>query len=237
MNAIVDHSYFGIGAYSVPEASRLLGLSVGNVRRWLAGYKYSNRDGKIASIKKDQPPLWRLQHPKYDDRIMLGFKDLIELKIVNQFLKKDISLQTIRRSLEVARSIIDDSHPFTTRRFKTDGVSIFLQQIDEDGNQQTLDLRKRQYIIREVMEQSFVDLDLTNDLVSSWRPHKGKPSIVIDPARSFGQPIARDCGIPTVTLAQAAKVEKSMQAVVRLYEVPLGVVKDAVEFERKLAAA
>jgi uncharacterized protein (DUF433 family)/transposase len=237
MNIAIDHNHFGLGAYSLPEAARLLRLSRANVRRWLSGYQYSAKSDTTKKPIKSQPSLWKLQYPKIEDHYILGFKDLIELKIVAEFVKQGVSVQTVRKCLNEAKLIIDNSHPFTTRQFRSDGVTIFLQQTNDDGAERTLDLKKRQFVIRKVMEQSFKDLDIEDNIVSRWRPYLGKKSIVIDPKRSFGQPVASEFGVPTVTLAQAVHAEGSVRAVANLYEVPANIVRDAVAYEKSLAVA
>ena len=225
MNIASNHIVFGIGAYSVPEAARLLAMPTANVRRWVGGYKFKN-EGKAES--QQMAPLWRLQHPKYESHLELGFKDLIELKFIKQFMKAGLKIQTIRACLGEAQKVIKDSHPFTTRQFESDGKTIFFKFLSNHGESQLLDLRKNQFVLEKLIEQSFKDLDIKNNEVSSWRPYKGKPTIVIDPSRSFGQPIASDFGVPTVTLAQAFEAEGSFAEVSRWYEVPIQIVRDAV---------
>ena len=73
-------------------------------------------------------------------------------------------------------------------------------------------------------------------MAARWWPLPGADTIVIDPQRSFGQPIAADYGVPTATLARAVTVEGSVKAAARAYEVPARVVRDAGEFEDRLAA-
>ena len=92
-------------------------------------------------------------------------------------------------------------------------------------------------VFKQVVEPTFRDLDLADGSVVQWRPYKGKPSIVIDPARSFGKPLAAKYGVPTAALADAARSEGSPQRAARVYEVPVSVVNDAVGFERSLTAA
>ena len=58
---------------------------------------------------------------------------------------------------------------------------------------------------------------------------------MIDPARAFGRPLAEG-GVSTEVLANAATVEGSIGKAARAYEVAPAAVRDAVEFERKLAA-
>ena len=56
-------------------------------------------------------------------------------------------------------------------------------------------------VFKQVVEQTFRDFDLVDGSVVQWRPFSGKPSIVIDPARSFGKPLAAEYGVPTIALA------------------------------------
>ncbi len=237
----------GIGFYTVPEAARLLRIPVINIRRWLAGYPYKTRDGE----RRVMPPLWTPQLPAYERHIELGFRDLIELRFVSAFLAAGLGILTIRRCLEHARTFVHDERPFSTRRFRTDGKTIFFELVDRvidgtydslsefppDERQSLVDLRNRQYVFRDVIAQTFKDLELDDDAVARWRPYRGKETIVIDPKRAFGQPIAANAGVPTRTLTDAVKAEGSERRVASLFNVARTVVRDAVLFESELAIA
>jgi uncharacterized protein (DUF433 family) len=222
----------GIGYYSVPEAARLLKMPAINIRRWLGGYRYTRGGDEFV-----MPPLWTPQLPRHGEHIELGFRDLIELRFVHAFTKANLSLITIRRCLEFARDVVDDDRPFSTRRFQTDGKTIFLNIARQTGEEELLDLTKRQYVLKQIIERTFKDLDIENDAVTRWRPFKGKKSIVIDPLRAFGQPITADYGVPTNALADSVRAEGSISRVSQLFEVPEQVVRDAVLFEKALIAA
>jgi uncharacterized protein (DUF433 family) len=222
----------GIGFYTVPEAARLLKIPALNIRRWLGGYSYTQGEKTVR-----MPPLWLPQLPGYEHHIELGFRDLIELRFIKSFLDSGLSLITVRNCLEYAREYAKDDRPFSTRRFQTDGRTIFLQSLRQSGEEELLDLRNRQYVIKKIIDRTFKDLDLSdNDIVGRWRPFGGKQSIVIDPERAFGQPIANNYGVPTIVLADAVKAEGSVDRVTRLYDVSASVVRDAVKFEKSLAA-
>lgn len=228
-----DYALLGTGFYAVPEAARLLKTPARNINRWLGGYSYE-RDGDTTML----PPLWKPQLPRdQDNHIELGFRDLIELRFVAAFIQAGLGLKAIRSCLEFARECVQDERPFSTRRFQTDGRTIFLDSLRRSGEAEVLDLKKKQYVFRQVIERSFKDLDIENDAVSRWRPFQGKKSIVIDPARSFGQPIVSRYGVPTVVLADAVKAEGSIEIVSKLYDVPVSVIADAVKFEQSLLAA
>lgn len=226
-----EEAPLGIGYYSAIEAARLLDTPVRNVRRWLGGYSY--RQGhEVFHVE----PLWTPQLPRYDSAIELGFRDLIELRFVKEFIKAGLGLKTIRHCLNYARECVNDEHPFSTRRFQTDGRTIFLESATDAGDAVLLDLKDKQYTIKAVIDRTFKDLDIEDEAVKRWRPYKGKASIVIDPDLVFGQPTTAKYNIPTITLAQAVAAEGSEKAVSALYEVPISVVRDAVAFEETLAA-
>ncbi len=227
-----DDIPLGIGFYTVPEAARLTKTPALNIRRWLGGYSHLNRGEKV-----NIPPLWVPQIPKLDDHIELGFRDLIELRFVQAFIDAGLALKTIRNCLNYARECARDDRPFSTRRFKTDGRTIFLDGLKQSGETELLDLKQRQYVFKHVIERSFKDLDISDDAVARWRPFNGKDTIVIDPARAFGQPVAAEFGIPTVVLAEAVKIEGSVERVAKLYDVTAHIVRDAVKFEESLLAA
>lgn len=222
----------GIGLYTVGDAARLLRTPARTVRRWLAGYEY-RRDGE----RRHVAPLWEpdLQHP--EDGVELSFRDLIELRFVRAFTGIGLDLRTIRACLAAARSAIESDRPFSSGRFRTDGKRIFLELTRGTDDPALLDLKNRQYVFPKIIEQTFRDLDLEDDLVVRWRPWKGKDSIVIDPHRSFGQPVAAAFGVPTIVLAEAVEAEGSVARVAALYEVDPAVVRDAVAFHKELAAA
>lgn len=222
----------GVGSYTAPEAARLLKISALNVNRWLRGYTY-RRSGEERRI----PPLWSSQHADVQDHLEIGFRDLIELRFVSAFVDAGVGLLAIRNCLEYARECVQDERPFSTRRFQTDGRTIFLESIERADETKILDLKQRQYVFKQVIERTFKDLDIEDDAVARWRPFNGKPSIVIDPGRAFGQPIASQFGVPTVALAEAVEAEGSIEDVARLFDVSVGTVRDAVQFEDGLKRA
>jgi uncharacterized protein (DUF433 family) len=222
----------GIGYYTVPEAALLLGIAPRNIRRWLGGYRYEQDDSVV-----EMPPLWTPQLPAHEHHLELGFRDLIELRFVKALMDHGLGLKTIRNCLEYARECVKDDRPFSTRRFRTDGRTIFLESAERTGEAELLDLKNRQYVLKQIIERTFKDLDIDNDIVVRWRPYSGKNTIVIDPQRAFGQPIASASGVPTVALADAVKAEKSFDRVSYLYDVPVSVIRDAVNFENSLRAA
>jgi uncharacterized protein (DUF433 family) len=229
-----DADLFGVGSYTIREAARLIRTPAISISRWMRGYSY-RRKGQVYT----SPPLWQAQWPAIDgEPIEIGFRDLIELRFVKEFTEAGVGLLAIRNCLDFARELVQDDHPFSTRRFRTDGKTIFLESAKQAGDdREMLDLKRRQYVFGQIIERTFKDLDIEADAVARWRPFNGKDSIVIDPNRSFGQPIAAESGVPTIVLAQAVEAEGSQERVAWLFEVSLAAVKDAVRFEGTLGRA
>lgn len=225
----------GIGLYTAPEAGKLTGVPVARIRRWLLGHAY-HRDGE----RHWSNPLWQPQVPRLGKEVELGFRDLLELRFVDAFTKAGLSLRAIRKALDVAREVTGTDHPFATARFRTDGRSIFLRvagELAEEAEPVLIDLLKQQYALNRIVEPSLKDLDFDDGGVASrwWPAGRAKP-IVLDPAHAFGRPIIADVGVTTRALADAAVAEGTVERVARMYEVSVAAVRDAIAFERRLAA-
>src|SRR2546429_9784687 len=114
------HPLLGSGIYTVPEASNLSGVSTGRIRRWLKGYRYKSHKKRYAS-----PALWRGELEPIHNSLALSFLDLIEVRFVDAFLGRGVSWAILRRARQRAQELFNDSHPFCSNRFATDGHAIF----------------------------------------------------------------------------------------------------------------
>lgn len=219
---------FGIGAYTLAEAGDLLNVSSITLHRWLFGYHYHHH-GRY----KEQEPLWEPQYGRDQEVPILGFRDLMEARIVRGLRQTGIGLPTIRECLTLASQFVDDAHPFSTTRFRTDGKRLFLEQSNGFGDPELLDLKARQNVFKRVVEPTFKDLEYGAEAAARWWLIPNKRTIVIDPARAFGHPIAAESGITTERLAQAVEAEGSVDKVARLFEISPGTVEDALTFEHR----
>lgn len=214
---------FGVGVYSVSEAARMIDMPPRNLRRWLSGYDHHG---------KREDPLWLPQYAlDADEPMVIGFRDLVEARIVNSLRNMRIGLPTIRRCIARARELIGDDRPFSTRQFKTDGKSLFLEIWRDVGEPEMIDLRSLQGVFARIVAPSLTGLDFDSDAASRWWLLDGKRTIVADPERSFGQPIVAECGVATERLARAVKAEGSVEAVAKLFELRPRLVRDAIEYE------
>jgi hypothetical protein len=68
-----------------------------------------------------------------------------------------------------------------------------------------------------------------------WWPLGRRKNVVVDPARSFGQPIDAVSSVPTRILAFAGRRD-GLSMAARMYEVAVASVKRAIEFEIAMEA-
>jgi uncharacterized protein (DUF433 family) len=222
----MSEAVFGIGIYTAPEAARMVGMQPSTLRRWLLGYEHHTTR---------EAPLWRPQYdPADDEGVLLGFRDLVEARIVNALRAKKIGLQTIRTCLDRAKAIVGQDHPFSTRQFKTDGKTIFLEITRGLDEPQLVDLKRSQGVFSRVVAPTLDDLDFGKDGAERWWLLHGRRTIVADPERSFGQPIIAEYGMTTARVAQAVEAEGSVEKVAKIYEIKPRLIRDALAYESQL---
>ena len=235
--------YSGTGFYSLADAARLIRVPARSINRWLYGYAYTstkNEDKQQHNVN----PLWETEYAKdsFDGKV-IGFRDLLELRIVREFVGNGVPLVVIRRCLETARQIYGNAYPLTTHRFSTDGKTVFMQVMREGMEKEMLDLRKRQLVFSDIIKPSlYSGIEYDGDFARRWYPEgRNRRNIVLDPQQQFGKPMVAEIGIPTEALYSNYKVEGGDQAaigiVARIFEIPVQKVEAAVRFEEHLRLA
>jgi hypothetical protein len=250
------YQWIGSGLYTIAEAARLTGISEGRVRRWMRGYTFQRRGEPRTS-----PPVVLGEYAATDSgTIALSFVDLIEVRFVDAFLKKGVKWPVLRKAHDKAANELGVDHPFATRKFSTDGHTI-LTRIGESA---IIDIAGGQLGFYRILKRYLVKgLDFRGQLAIRWWPLGKRRSVVIDAARSFGQPIVSKEGVPTAVLHHAYLAESrakdslksdrklsgvvesvssaaehidAIERVAKWYDVERHSVRAAVEYELQLAA-
>jgi uncharacterized protein (DUF433 family) len=225
-------SLLGVGIYTVPEAAWMTDVSPPRIRRWMRGYKFRVGDETHAS-----PAVWKPDLPEIDGALALSFRDLIEVRFVDHFLKQGITWKKLRRAAIYASEVVKSTHPFSTRKFKTDGTRIF-GEFREKRGKRILDVLERQYTIAGVVAPYLYEgLEFAGNRPRRWFPLKNSRRVVIDPAIAFGQPTINPEGVPTQVLARAFAAEKNVDRVAYWYDVPKRSVQDAIDYQQRRLAA
>ena len=219
----------GIGIYTAAEAGRLLRIPAKKIARWVRGHRVGAHF---------YAPLWNAQIHLSDGQIFLGFRDLLEARIANRFIQEGLSPQRVRAGIALASEIIGTDRPLSSYRFRTDGREIFFKILstDDEGQprEQLLNLFRRQFEFKQVIDPLLRDVDFEDGEPSMWWPLGKQQHVVVDPARSFGQPIDADTSVPTRSLAAAAAIDGEQEAALA-FDVSVAAVKRAVRFEAAMA--
>lgn len=227
---IAEKNLVGTGLYTVKEAEALTGVPAAAIRRWLRGYEYHHHGGRTA-----MPPVWASDTPATESTFGLSFLDLMEVRFVHAFRKHHVSWNAIREAARRACEIYGSTHPFSMKRFKTDGKRIFAE-LERERDIQLLDINREQFVFHNVVERSlYVGIEFDDGQAARWFPLYPQKKVVIDPERAFGRPIVDKTGIPAEILAKAAEVEGSIATAARWYDVSVSSVKAAIEFQRRVA--
>ena len=228
----------GTGLYAVAEAARLSGVSPSRIRRWIKGYGWARGKDKERH-QHHSPPVWRPDVAPIEGAQALSFRDLVELRFVDAFLRAGVSWKRLRAVAEEASKRFDTTHPFSTRRFVTDGRTIY-DQVRREAGDTLEDLQTHQFAFRRVISptlQGGLEFSETGTALRWWpEPGRGDRLIVVDPRRSFGQPVIDKADVPTGVIAAAVKVDGEKKAA-DWFDLPLKAVRAAVKFEASLKKA
>ena len=222
----------GVGLYSAQQAAVLAGAEAREVRRWLFGYRYTS--SKHAHFS---PPLWESEL-KGAVKDQVGFRDLMELRIVKQFVRHGVRLPVIRSAIESAQRMFGTSHPLTTHRFLTDGRRLFHEAEATQGGSELIDVAKQQLVFNSIIRPALLTgIEFGPDGVARrWYPVPKSKVIMLDPTLAFGRPVLAQYGVTVETIVEAMKAEGNRSTVARLFDVPATVIDSALRFEERLAA-
>jgi len=226
LTASVEHiELIGVGLYTPAEASRLVGVPSSKIVRWLGGHTANN---------KHYERLWRSEINLGDGQVYLGFRDLMEIRVANAFIQQKLSAQKVRQAIEIARDIIGEERPLSTTKFRTDGRTVFLQVLSENGDAKIIDLFRSQFAFKEVIEPSLKNIEFEDGVPVRWWPLGKAAKILVDPNFSFGRPIESETGIPADILASAAEAEGSIEAAARTWRVSIASINRAIEYQTRI---
>jgi uncharacterized protein (DUF433 family) len=225
-----QYQLIGRGLYSLHEAYRLTGVPTRRIVRWTRGYSYNH-----AGEQHTSEALIAHEFDPVDGQPILSFLDLIEIRFLNAFRSYGVSWKAIRIAAQRAKEILNHTHPFSTKRFRTEGRSIFADFVDKAGDQHLLDLVRNQYEFRKVVSPYlYAGIEFYSQEPLRWWPNGKSAGIVIDPQRSFGAPIVAKVGIRTQVLFNSYMAENSYQAVADWYGIDSRFVQVAVQYEETL---
>lgn len=221
----------GKGLYSAPDAARLTAVPAGRIDHWLRGRSRSYRGEQVFD-----EPLWVPDVPDVDGQLFLSFRDLIEVRIVDRFRAHGLSLPYIRKVVEAARLIVGERYPFSSGSFKTDGRRLYQEVVSRTDEPRLIEVVGGQHAFHSIISIGLKDVEFEDGVLALWRPEAGREDVVLDPRRSFGQPILVESGTSTSIIKLAFERGRGPRETSRDFEISERAVRSALAFEAKLAA-
>lgn len=222
---------YNVPAYSVTDAARYLRIPLATLRSWLKGRSYRTKAG------------WRtfepiIQRPS-SDLPQLSFTNLVEahvLRIIRQ--THQVKLDKVREALDYISKQFDTLHPLVDKKFQTDGVDLFVDQMDKLVNVS----RSGQLAIRETLKHLLTrvewdEKDVATRLFPFIYPEGDETKILyIDPRISFGKPVIAGKGVPTTSVADLYDAGDEIEAIADEFDCTPEQIKAAIQFESLSAA-
>jgi uncharacterized protein (DUF433 family) len=218
-----------VGLYTVADAARYIEEARPRLARWAQGYTF-RRGGE----QRYSGPVLQRGVPGLAELRVLTFLDMVELKLIGVLRRLRIPLMRIRRAGEIAAREWGIAHSFATREIFTDGTRL-LHHWGLDGTGRVAEVGSSQIAFEDLARPFYRALDFGDEPVPErYWPMGRSAGIVLDPGRSFGQPIDERSGVPTRVLYEMAEGGSTAETIAWWYELDAAAVRRGVEFERAL---
>lgn len=215
-------------AYPVSTAAHYLYVPLATLRSWVAGRRYPTSLGEghfepVITVPEGKP-------------LLLSFTNLVEAHVLAAIPNHGVILPNIRSVIEFLQGHYGVDHPLADARFKTDGLSLFIEILGQLVNV----TMQGQLAIREVMEAHLQRVEHDSEgLAARLFPFTrygatkvDQPrTVMIDPRIAFGRPVLTGTGIPTAVLADRYKAGDSMQDLAADYECDRELIEEAIRCE------
>jgi len=207
------------GAYTLPDAARLLRLPLRRLRAWVLGRDAAEAFGHRGTGK---------------DRTF-DFYTLIELFTIGQLRAQGLSWPTLRKARAELMERFQTPHPFALEGLLVDGHRL----LKELGDESLLELGSGGQTAFEKVIAPFcrrLDFDETTKLASRFYPDGPDSDVVVDPHHAFGRPVINGTNVTTEALACLIRGGEKIEDVAQDFRLEPEQVANAWEFERRLAA-
>ena len=219
-------------AYGIPLAAHYLRVPAATLRYWVLGETYTTEKGR----RKHAQPVIILPAP---GRQLLSFFNLAEAHILRAPRKEQrIQLPHIRWAIDFVADKIGASHPLLQDRFKTDGVRLFVDALE----QRLVDASGfGQMVMPELMDH-LERLEFEDKVVSRLYPFTrrsgaGPRTVFIDPRYSFGRPVLAKVYVPTAAIVDRYEAGESIDDLAKDYGCEGLEIEEAIRCELPAKAA
>jgi uncharacterized protein (DUF433 family) len=180
---------FDIPLYTTAEAARFLGVPTSTFATWAKGYV---RRPSGHPVVVGEPIVTSMRAESGYPTV--PFVGLAEAMIIAAFRRAGVSLQHIRRAVGIIQQEIGLDHALASERLYADGAVILFDYAENEDDRELGGLTEvvsRQRVFAPTIEDYLKRIEYGRDgwAVRLVSPATDQPVVVVDPERSFGQPI------------------------------------------------
>ena len=226
MGQVIPAFTLGSGAYTLPDAARLLGIPLNKLRKWVRG---------IADDRGRHHPAGPFASRSEGRDRNFDFYTLIELFTVAELRKRGLSMHTLRDARGELSERYSTPHPFALRGLLSEGNRL----LKELGDKSLLELGSGgQAAFAEVIKPfcQQLDFDAMSNLATRYFPLGRDGGVVVDPQHAFGRPVIEGTNLATETIASLVKGGETLEGVAEAYQIDRAAVEAAWDFEQRMAA-
>ncbi|MGB3678878.1 MAG: DUF433 domain-containing protein [Candidatus Microthrix parvicella] len=238
---VVDRDLrFDVPLYSVAEAARFLGVANTTFSNWAKGYVRRSPDRQPVST---EPVLSTIPSA---DGASVPFVTLVEGMVLAAIRKTGVPMQRIRPALLALQDHLDIEHALANQRLYSDGAEVlfdFAQQTNEIAEATTaasdlVVLRNGQRVFTEIVSDYLQRIDYGDDGYARllYLPGYRRRQVVVDPRRSFGQPVFVSGGAKVGDVIDRFQAGESLPDLSEDFGVPLDDLEDALRVASRRAA-
>jgi uncharacterized protein (DUF433 family) len=222
---------YHIPNYSIKDASRYLNIPYGTLITWLNGRKYQTKSGA-----KEFSPIIERPDP---DNTQLSFTNIIEAHILRVIRTiHNIPLDKVRLALDYISDQFDTNHPLAIKQFSTDGVDLFIDEIEHLVNvNRSGQLAMKKVLINSLTRIEWDNQNLATRLYPEINDSNDNKILTIDPHISFGKTTITGTGVPTEIIVKLYDAGDSMEDIAEDYDCKIEQIEKAILFESQLQAA
>lgn len=177
---------FTVPLYTVAEAARFLGVPPSTFATWARGY-VRRPAGRADVVGK--PMLTTVGARSGEAAI--PFIGLAEAMVIAAFRRAGVSMQHVRRAVDVLEHEIGFRHALASRNLFTDGARVLFDYVERKDDEALTVVVTQQRVFVPVVAEYLQRIEYGPD---SWAIRLASPAtreriIVVDSERSFGQPM------------------------------------------------
>jgi uncharacterized protein (DUF433 family) len=226
-----DDPRFAEPLYTVAQAARLVGMSPSTLISWAKGYEHRFR-GRPTVTKG--PVVTSLPARS---GATIPFVGLVEAMVVQAFRRTELSLQRIRKALDVLAAEGDIVHPLASRRLYTDGAEVLYDYATDAGDGQLRLLTvvsSGQRVFHEVVDSylrrvHFADDPWASEVIVPVTPRE---VLRVRPGVASGDPVFMAGGAPLSAVLSRRKAGESIASLSDDYGIPIEDLSEALDAVR-----